>query len=31
MSAGRSRFGLRFDWIGLLFACLLTLFIALPL
>ncbi|MGO4137828.1 ABC transporter permease [Rhizobium brockwellii] len=31
MSAGRSGFGLRFDWIGLLFACLLTLFIALPL
>ncbi|MBY5369973.1 MULTISPECIES: ABC transporter permease [Rhizobium] len=31
MSAGRSSFGLRFDWIGLLFACLLTLFIALPL
>ncbi|AXA44425.1 ABC transporter permease [Rhizobium leguminosarum] len=31
MNAGRSSFGLRFDWIGLLFACLLTLFIALPL
>ncbi|UWU32573.1 ABC transporter permease subunit (plasmid) [Rhizobium sp. WSM1274] len=31
MSAGRSSFGLRFDWIGLLFAGLLTLFIALPL
>ncbi|MGR9507785.1 ABC transporter permease (plasmid) [Rhizobium leguminosarum] len=31
MNAGRSNFGLRFDWIGLLFACLLTLFIALPL
>ncbi len=31
MSAGRSSFGLRFDWIGMLFACLLTLFIALPL
>ncbi|TBC87947.1 ABC transporter permease subunit (plasmid) [Rhizobium leguminosarum] len=31
MSAGRSSFGPRFDWIGLLFACLLTLFIALPL
>ncbi|MBY5877799.1 ABC transporter permease subunit [Rhizobium leguminosarum] len=31
MRAGRSSFGLRFDWIGLLFACLLTLFIALPL
>ncbi|MBY2936730.1 ABC transporter permease [Rhizobium leguminosarum] len=31
MNAGRSGFGLRFDWIGLLFACLLTLFIALPL
>jgi putative spermidine/putrescine transport system permease protein len=31
VSAGRSSFGLRFDWIGLLFACLLTLFIALPL
>ncbi|NEH27908.1 ABC transporter permease [Rhizobium ruizarguesonis] len=31
MSAGRSSLGLRFDWIGLLFACLLTLFIALPL
>ncbi|NKK80101.1 ABC transporter permease [Rhizobium leguminosarum] len=31
MSAGRSGTDLRFDWIGLLFACLLTLFIALPL
>ncbi|NKJ81203.1 ABC transporter permease [Rhizobium leguminosarum] len=31
MNAGRSSFGLRFDWIGLFFACLLTLFIALPL
>ncbi|MFF0951574.1 ABC transporter permease [Rhizobium leguminosarum] len=31
MNAGRSGFGPRFDWIGLLFACLLTLFIALPL
>ncbi|MGO6999816.1 ABC transporter permease [Rhizobium leguminosarum] len=31
MNAGRSGFGLRFDWIGLLFASLLTLFIALPL
>ncbi|MBY5869827.1 ABC transporter permease [Rhizobium leguminosarum] len=31
MNAGTSSFGLRFDWIGLLFACLLTLFIALPL
>ncbi|WP_327209813.1 ABC transporter permease [Rhizobium leguminosarum] len=31
MNAGGSSFGLRFDWIGLLFACLLTLFIALPL
>jgi putative spermidine/putrescine transport system permease protein len=31
MSAGRSGIGLRFDWIGMLFACLLTLFIALPL
>ncbi|NKL36379.1 ABC transporter permease subunit [Rhizobium leguminosarum bv. viciae] len=31
MSAGRSRTDLRFDWIGMLFACLLTLFIALPL
>ncbi|MBY3237430.1 ABC transporter permease subunit [Rhizobium sp. 25PS6] len=31
MNAGRSGTGLRFDWIGLLFACLLTLFIALPL
>ncbi|NKL01982.1 ABC transporter permease subunit [Rhizobium leguminosarum bv. viciae] len=31
MSAGRSGTGLRFDWIGVLFACLLTLFIALPL
>ncbi|MBY5624383.1 ABC transporter permease [Rhizobium leguminosarum] len=31
MSAGRSGADLRFDWIGLLFACLLTLFIALPL
>ncbi|MGO7213195.1 ABC transporter permease [Rhizobium ruizarguesonis] len=31
MSAGRSTFGLRFDWIGILFACLLTLCIALPL
>ncbi|RXT30562.1 ABC transporter permease [Rhizobium leguminosarum] len=31
MSAGRSGTDLRFDWIGMLFACLLTLFIALPL
>ena len=31
MSAGRSRITLRFDWVGLVFACLLTLFIALPL
>ncbi|MBB4509768.1 ABC transporter permease [Rhizobium johnstonii] len=31
MSAGRSGTDLRFDWIGVLFACLLTLFIALPL
>ncbi|MBY3184479.1 MULTISPECIES: ABC transporter permease [Rhizobium] len=31
MNAGRSGTGLRFDWIGVLFACLLTLFIALPL
>jgi putative spermidine/putrescine transport system permease protein len=31
MSVGRSGIGLRFDWIGMLFACLLTLFIALPL
>ncbi|MBB3913800.1 ABC transporter permease [Rhizobium fabae] len=31
MSAGRLGIGLRFDWIGMLFACLLTLFIALPL
>ena len=31
MSAGRSGIGLRFDWIGMLFACLLTLFIAMPL
>ncbi|MBY5767391.1 ABC transporter permease subunit [Rhizobium leguminosarum] len=31
MSAGRSGSDLRFDWIGMLFACLLTLFIALPL
>ncbi|RUM00384.1 ABC transporter permease [Rhizobium chutanense] len=31
MSGGRPRFALRFDWIGLLFAGLLTLFIALPL
>ncbi|MGO7919160.1 ABC transporter permease [Rhizobium ruizarguesonis] len=31
MNAGRSGFGPRFDWIGLLFAGLLTLFIALPL
>ncbi|MGR9215643.1 ABC transporter permease (plasmid) [Rhizobium leguminosarum] len=31
MNAGGSSLGLRFDWIGLLFACLLTLFIALPL
>ncbi|API57174.1 ABC transporter permease (plasmid) [Rhizobium leguminosarum] len=31
MSAGRSGADLRFDWIGILFACLLTLFIALPL
>ncbi|MBY5536324.1 ABC transporter permease subunit [Rhizobium leguminosarum] len=31
MSAGRSGADLRFDWIGMLFACLLTLFIALPL
>ncbi|MBY5719622.1 ABC transporter permease subunit [Rhizobium leguminosarum] len=31
MNAGRSGTDLRFDWIGMLFACLLTLFIALPL
>jgi len=31
MTTGRSSMDLRFDWIGLLFACLLTLFIALPL
>ncbi|NNG69592.1 ABC transporter permease subunit [Rhizobium laguerreae] len=31
MSAARWSFGLRFDWIGVLFAGLLTLFIALPL
>ena len=31
MSAGRLGIGLRFDWIGMLFACLLTLFIAMPL
>ncbi|MBY3164133.1 ABC transporter permease subunit [Rhizobium laguerreae] len=31
MSAGRSGTDLRFGWIGMLFACLLTLFIALPL
>ncbi|MBY5399037.1 ABC transporter permease subunit [Rhizobium leguminosarum] len=31
MSAGRSGTDLRFDRIGMLFACLLTLFIALPL
>ncbi|MBB6223232.1 ABC transporter permease [Rhizobium leguminosarum] len=31
MSAGGSRITLRFDWVGLVFACLLTLFIALPL
>ncbi|MBY5788036.1 ABC transporter permease subunit [Rhizobium leguminosarum] len=31
MSAGRSGTDLPFDWIGVLFACLLTLFIALPL
>ncbi|MBY5713746.1 ABC transporter permease [Rhizobium leguminosarum] len=31
MSAGRSGMDLRFDWIGMLFAFLLTLFIALPL
>ncbi|MGO8204819.1 ABC transporter permease [Rhizobium ruizarguesonis] len=31
MNAGRSGFGPSFDWIGLLLACLLTLFIALPL
>ncbi|PDS78757.1 ABC transporter permease subunit [Rhizobium sp. L43] len=31
MRAARASIGLRFDWIGLLFACLLTLFIALPL
>lgn len=31
MSAGRSGTDPRFDWIGMLFACLLTLFIALPL
>ncbi|MGO4139612.1 ABC transporter permease, partial [Rhizobium brockwellii] len=29
MSAGRSGCGRRVDWIGLLFACRLTLFIAL--
>jgi len=31
MSAGGSRITLRFDWVGLVFACLLTLLIALPL
>ncbi|MFS2179223.1 ABC transporter permease [Rhizobium pisi] len=31
MSAGRLGIGLRFDWIGMLFACPLTLFIAMPL
>ncbi|EJZ16727.1 ABC transporter permease subunit (plasmid) [Rhizobium sp. Pop5] len=31
MSVSRSVTALRFDWIGMLFACLLTLFIALPL
>ncbi|MBX4925270.1 putative spermidine/putrescine transport system permease protein [Rhizobium binae] len=31
MSADRPGIAFRFDWIGLLFACLLTLFIALPL
>ncbi|MBX5162170.1 MULTISPECIES: ABC transporter permease [unclassified Rhizobium] len=31
MRTTRPGIGLRFDWIGMLFACLLTLFIALPL
>lgn len=31
MKTARPGIGLRFDWIGMLFACLLTLFIAVPL
>lgn len=31
MRTARAGINLRFDWIGMLFACLLTLFIALPL